>query len=228
MNDLDCFDSAAPRSARQAPASCNSNNFRKISNENREVPNGNRRLRRRGSRSQVAKLRRSFPHRCRTLPGVAPGESGARTSVSHIDFLPRVRSSASPDGVINHFSSVAPSSQDGGNFQVGGSSSSRSSFKADGVSKKAESINIYCINIRCVLEHKAELELNLDRLRPHIVLLQETWLNASVEQVSVHGYTEVSRRDRSPGVNRGGVLTLVRNDFNAVAHKCNSKDAERS
>ena len=173
-------------------------------------------------------MRRSLPHRCRTLPGVAPGESGASSPVSHIDFLPRVRSSASPDGVINHFSSVAPSSQDGGNFQVGGSSSSRSTFKADVDSKQAQSISIYCINIRCLLKHKPELELNLARLRPHIVLLQETWLNASVEHVRVHGYTEVSRRDRSPGVNRGGVLTLVRDDFNAVAHKCNSKDAERS
>ena len=42
------------------------------------------------------------------------------------------------------------------------------------------------------------------------------------------GYTECSRRDRHAGSNRGGILTLVRDDFNGLVHIANSKDEERS
>ena len=63
-----------------------------------------------------------------------------------------------------------------------------------------------------------ELEFHLASLQPHIVLLQETWLDASVESVSLVGYMVVSRRDRSADTNRGGVLTLARHDFNRLVH----------
>ena len=73
-----------------------------------------------------------------------------------------------------------------------------------------------------------ELEFHLASLQPHIVLLQETWLDASVESVSLVGYMVVSRRDRSAGTNRGGVLTLARHDFNRLVHIENSGYDERS
>ena len=60
-----------------------------------------------------------------------------------------------------------------------------------------------------VRENLTELELHLASLQPHLVLLQGTWLDASVESVSLVGYMVVSRRDRSADANRGGVLTLA-------------------
>ena len=79
-----------------------------------------------------------------------------------------------------------------------------------------------------MLSHLGELIFHLGRLKPHIVLLQETWLDKSVEQIYVPGYVTVSRRDRSDTANRGGVLTLCRADFNALAHMRNCPDEERS
>ena len=64
--------------------------------------------------------------------------------------------------------------------------------------------------------HLAELVFHLQATRPHVVLLQETWLDASVECVDIAGYFTVSTKDRSEGPNRGGVLTLARNDFNRL------------
>jgi len=73
-----------------------------------------------------------------------------------------------------------------------------------------------------------ELEYHLELHKPHIVLLQETWLDASTESVSIANYTVISQRDRSEKANRGGVLTLARSDFNRLVHIENSKVEERS
>ena len=91
-----------------------------------------------------------------------------------------------------------------------------------------EAVLIYSINIRCLLSHLAELEFHLIKHRPHIVLIQETWLNESIESVAIRGYRTISRRDRKAGQNRGGVLTLARHDFNSIAHIRNSLSDERS
>ena len=107
-------------------------------------------------------------------------------------------------------------------------------FKRRSVQKK--DIAILVVNIQGLLvfnkdgvrANLAELEFHLASLQPHIVLLQETWLDASVESVSLVGYMVVSRRDRSAGTNRGGVLTLARHDFNRLVHIENSGYDERS
>ena len=39
--------------------------------------------------------------------------------------------------------------------------------------------------------------MNLERLQPHAVALQEAWLDVSVENVDVHDYTVVSERDKA-------------------------------
>ena len=36
---------------------------------------------------------------------------------------------------------------------------------------------IYCINIRCLLAHSAELSYQLEVHKPHLVLIQESWLS---------------------------------------------------
>ena len=89
-------------------------------------------------------------------------------------------------------------------------------------------ISIYCINIQCLLAHLPELQAHLDLHQPHIVLIQETWLDESVEHVYVSGYVIVSRRDRSTSANRGGILTLQRSTFNGLVHITNCQEEERS
>ena len=84
------------------------------------------------------------------------------------------------------------------------------------------------LNIQSVRAHKTELEFHFFQLQPHLVLLQETWLDASVEHIAIKGYNVVSRRDRSEDANRGGILTLARSDFNQIAHIANSETDERS
>jgi len=89
-------------------------------------------------------------------------------------------------------------------------------------------ISVYSVNIQCLLARVAELEYQLEMHRPHIVLIQETWLNNSVHDVQISGYEVVSRRDRKEKENRGGILTLQRDDFNGLVHISNSESEERS
>ena len=92
----------------------------------------------------------------------------------------------------------------------------------------SKDVHIISINIRCLLSHKDELEAFLKLHQPHVVLIQETWLNESYESISVSGYRIVSRRDRKTSDNRGGILTSQRDDFNCLVHIKNCEDEERS
>ena len=58
--------------------------------------------------------------------------------------------------------------------------------------------------------------------------MQETWLDESIPSVKIPGYSIVSRRDRQNTANRGGILTLQRDDFNCLVHIGNSSTEERS
>ena len=183
---------------RQSPASFNS-----VSDC---APCEYKRTRRRGPRSSLANLRRALPKRCRALPGVASGESEALTPVVTSIFQPQLNSSinSGPSPNLN----------------------SNAIFKKGSATKKE--ISIFVLNIQCLQAHLVELEYHLDMHKPHIVLLQETWLDASTESVTIANYNVVSRRDRSERANRGGVLTLARSDFNRLAHIENSTLEERS
>ena len=59
-------------------------------------------------------------------------------------------------------------------------------------------------------------------------MLQETWLEESVQSIEIAGYTIVSRRDCKETSNRGGILTLRRDDFNCIVHIADSADDDRS
>ena len=102
------------------------------------------------------------------------------------------------------------------------------------VDTSSKDVHIISINIRCLLSHKDELEAFLKLHQPHVVLIQETWLNESYESISVSGYRIVSRRDRKTSDNSyfatrcGGILTLQRDDFNCLVHIKNCEDEERS
>ena len=47
------------------------------------------------------------------------------------------------------------------------------------------SCTIMSVNIRCLLANLDELELFLKERMPHIVFLQETWLNASHDAIAI-------------------------------------------
>ena len=97
-----------------------------------------------------------------------------------------------------------------------------------GSNSKMNGISILSINIQCLAAKLAELIYHLEMHRPHVVLIQETWLDATTKDVQIAGYSEVSRRDRHEGANRGGILTLQRDDFNGLVHIRNCEDEERS
>ena len=59
-------------------------------------------------------------------------------------------------------------------------------------------------------------------------MIQETWLDASVEEIKLFNYVVVSRRDRKKTANRGGVMTFQRADFNALIHIKDCDEEERS
>ena len=145
-----------------------------------------KRLRRRGPRSNLAILRRSVPKQRRALPGMSPGESG--------DTMPVNKMYCTPQKVVNNDSIF-----------------DKSKIPASNSCHKG--VFVYSVNIRCLLAHLAELEFVLSVHKPHIVLIQESWLDASTEQVKISGYKEVSRRDKREGeeragtANRGGILT---------------------
>ena len=146
-----------------------------------------------------------MPKRCRTLPGVVSGESG--TSAPE-DF---------------HFQSQSNFLASNSNIEINAPALEE---KAQGKSKSE--IGILVLNVQCLRAHLAELEFHLKIHQPHIVFLQETWLDLSIEEPSISNYVVVSRRDRSESANRGGVLSLRRSDFNNLAFVENSPDEERS
>ena len=124
---------------------------------------------------------------------MASGESGAS--------MPVVSSNNS-----QHFSEI--------NSDTSPNENPNATFKKRKVQK--QEIKMLIANIQRLSAHLAELVFDLQATRPHVVLLQETWLDASVECVDIAGYFTVSRKDRSEGPKRGGVLTLARNDFNRL------------
>lgn len=50
---------------------------------------------------------------------------------------------------------------------------------------KPQPFFIYSINIRCLLVHLGELCHHIAGCCPHIVLVQESWLNKSVEAINI-------------------------------------------
>ena len=91
-----------------------------------------------------------------------------------------------------------------------------------------EHFSIYCLNIRCLLSKLAELKVQIERLKPHLIIFQETWLDACIESVSIPGYALVSRRDRSCQSNRGGIASFSRHDVRNIVSIGDSEVAERS
>jgi hypothetical protein len=93
-----------------------------------------------------------------------------------------------------------------------------------------EKFNILFVNIRGFVSHLAELTgmLRLYTVLPEIVCLNETFLNRSIEDVELEGYSVVARRDRKDGRQGGEVLMFARRDVaNHITLIEESQTAER-
>ena len=109
-------------------------------------------------------------------------------------------------------------------------------FSSESVASVASACNsvhdicIYSVNSQCLFAHKhfAELCFQLEIHRPHVVCIQETWLDDSTKEAKIPGYTKCSRGDRHKGANRGGIASFTREDFNGLVHITNSENEERS
>lgn len=91
-------------------------------------------------------------------------------------------------------------------------------------------VSIMQVNIRGLISHAAELvgRLRLLPTLPLMLCLNETFLNKSVGEVPVEGYTCVSRHDRADGRWGGGVATYVQSEFaQQVTSLGTSDSAER-
>ena len=110
------------------------------------------------------------------------------------------------------------------------SSLQNNSLELNSVSSKGKAeISIYLVNVQCLLARLPELIMHLETHRPHIVCVQETWLDESTKEIpEIPGYSKCSRRDRHKGANRGGILTLQRDDFNGLVHIADTEKEERS
>ena len=92
---------------------------------------------------------------------------------------------------------------------------------------KLQPLRILSINIRCLLSKLTELVYICNLFDVDIVLVQETWLDASVEKVILPGYILLSRLDRSENENRGGVCAFCRDSIKNVVLWKTSPSAER-
>ena len=112
--------------------------------------------------------------------------------------------------------------QDGGHA---GMAPPSSSFTIDSIHN---SITILHCNIRSLRNQVNfdQLQHRVNTIKPTLLALNETWLDESHPDVQIHGYTLVSRRDRSTNANRGGVALYARTELNCTVKLENSKDAE--
>ena len=93
--------------------------------------------------------------------------------------------------------------------------------------QRRQPFNILNCNIRCFLHKKNELQIIVEANDIHLIMIQESWLDQSIENVVLPNYITIGRRDRSSDPNRGGVISFVRNDVKNIIFMNNSENAER-
>ena len=82
---------------------------------------------------------------------------------------------------------------------------------------KLQPLRVLSCNIRSILGKLDELAELLRQLDVHVVCIQESWLDISVLNPIVPNFYIVSRVDRGPDPNRGGVITYARQDVNNIS-----------
>ena len=127
---------------RQSPASI----FPELTND--ELT---RRVRRRGPRSVISKLRRALPKRCRALPGAVSGESETAAPETSFADLSHGNNSSKCDEpkALNSIFPPTPLIPE-----------------VTRISRKTDYLKILIVNIRCLHAHTGELEYHLDEQKP--------------------------------------------------------------
>ena len=71
------------------------------------------------------------------------------------------------------------------------------------------------VNIRGWMSHVAELVARLRRMKekPDLICVNETFLDRTLEYLTLEGYTLVARRDRNDGRQGGGIAALAASDI---------------
>ena len=92
---------------------------------------------------------------------------------------------------------------------------------------QSQPLNLYVCNIRSIINKIGELSRQLELYDVHVVLIQETWLDASYLTVHLPNYVVLGRRDRNEDVNRGGVITYARCDVKNHVSLKSAVDGER-
>ncbi len=179
------------------------------------------RRRRRGPRSLEALMRRSR-HRFTPSPGACGEALAVPTGTPGVGPvpLPTTVSSASPRS-----SSTTAAASAAGEAMVSPPANDLSSLFARCTLNSrcdcnfSQHLRIWSVNVRKLLRRRAELEARLRNAGVHILLLQETWLSDSVEEIALQGYELVGRLDRVLGPKKGygGVAIFVRSDISNVA-----------
>jgi hypothetical protein len=80
-------------------------------------------------------------------------------------------------------------------------------------------IQILSVNARSLLRNGAEMQVQLDILQPHLFLVQESWLDPTLEDYIFTNYVLVARTDRAVNNDRGrgeGVASFRRSDLNSI------------
>jgi hypothetical protein len=80
-------------------------------------------------------------------------------------------------------------------------------------------IQILSVNARSLLRNGAEMQVQLDILQPHLFLVQESWLDPTLEDYIFTNYVLVARTDRAVNNDRRrgeGVASFRRSDLNSI------------
>ena len=83
-------------------------------------------------------------------------------------------------------------------------------------------------NLRGFLTKRAELYVYVQGVEPDIACVTETFLDASVGDMSLTGYELISRRDRDDGREGDGIATFAwKSIAQSIVHIAICKDSER-
>ena len=73
-----------------------------------------------------------------------------------------------------------------------------------------------------------KLTIELENSQPDVILLTETWLDASTEEIYIPGYRSIARRDRGTSKKGGGIDIFAKNECRDVGMLEISETSERS
>ena len=103
----------------------------------------------------------------------------------------------------------------------------KSRVETSPIELKMQPLNILSVNIRSLMGKLDELCASVTALGVNLILVQESWLDASIVNPVLPNFIVLCRRDRSERANRGGVIVYISSELNNVVAYKESEHAER-